>query len=99
MILLCGIPSETPMVMVREQLESLGASYVVLNQREFAHSEVFFQITRGELTGCLKIEGKAYPLENFRAVYTRLMDDRFLPELEHEPPDSELRRYCRGFHE
>jgi predicted ATP-grasp superfamily ATP-dependent carboligase len=99
MILLCGIPSETPMVMVQERLESLEASYLVLNQREFANCEIFFEINQGQVSGCLKIAGKAYPLENFRAIYTRMMDDRCLPELEQEPPDSQLRRYCRGFHE
>jgi len=99
MILLCGIPSETPMDMVRERLESLGASYVVLNQREFARCEIFFEITRGQVTGSLTIGSQAYPLQEFGAVYTRMMDDRCLPELDQEPPDSELRRYCRGFHD
>ncbi len=99
MILLCGIPSETPIVMVRERLESMGASYVMLNQRDFASCDIFLEISQGQVNGYLVIAGKAYPLESFRAVYTRMMDDRCLPELEHEPADSALRRHCRGFHE
>lgn len=99
MILLCGIPSETPMVMVRERLESMGASFVVLNQRDFASCDIFLEINQGQVSGYLVIAGQVYPLENFGAVYTRMMDDRCLPELEHEPPDSALRRHCRGFHE
>lgn len=99
MILLCGIESETPLQMVRERLDELQAPYVMLDQRYFAESEILFEITRGEITGQLKIKDKTYPLEDFRAVYTRIMDDRRLPQLEDEPADSALRRYCRGFHE
>ena len=99
MILLCGIASESPLQMVRERLESLDAAYVMFDQRNFAESEIWFEITRGEISGRLKTGGKTYPLEGFRAVYTRMMDDRRLPRLQAEPPDSPLRRYCRAFHE
>lgn len=99
MILLCGIASETPLRMVRERLENLGVPCVMLDQRDFVQSEICFEITRGKVSGHLKLAGRVYPLEDFRAVYTRMMDDRFLPQLGAEPPDSALRRYCRGFHE
>jgi glutathione synthase/RimK-type ligase-like ATP-grasp enzyme len=42
---------------------------------------------------------RSLPLEEFSAVYTRLMDDRNLPELRGHPADSPLRRYCRGLHD
>jgi glutathione synthase/RimK-type ligase-like ATP-grasp enzyme len=99
MILLCGIESETPLQMVRERLDEVQAPYLMLDQRAFAESEIRFEITRGEITGQLRIKGTTYPLEDFRAVYTRMMDDRCLPQLKDEPADSALRRYCRGFHE
>jgi hypothetical protein len=99
MILLCGIPSETPLQMVRDRLDALRAPYVMLDQRHFAQSEISFAITRGEITGTLRIGDATYRLEDFGAVYTRMMDDRCLPELQAEPPASPLRRYCRGFHE
>ena len=40
MILLCGIPSETPLRLVREQLEEHHAPYILFNQREFMRSEI-----------------------------------------------------------
>jgi hypothetical protein len=99
MILLCGIASETPLCMVRERLDKLKAHYVMLDQRDFARSEIYFEIAQGKVMGRLRIGEAIYPLEDFGAIYTRLMDDRCLPELNPEPPNSALRRYCRGFHE
>ncbi len=99
MILLCGIASETPLAMVRERLDKLQANYVMLDQHDFARSEIHFEVRQGKVTGRLRIDKSTYPLESMGAVYTRLMDDRCLPELKSEPPNSPLRRYCRGFHE
>lgn len=99
MILLCGIPSETPLRMVRDRLDALHAPYLLFNQRAFASSKICFEVDRGQVRGDLEIGGRCHPLSSFRAVYTRMMDDRSLPELSHEPPDSPLRRHCRGLHE
>jgi hypothetical protein len=99
MILLCGIPSETPLAMVREQLNKLGVPYVVFNQRHFASTQLEFEISGGRLTGWLYIEGRSYRLEDLRGVYTRLMDDRLLPELKDEPANSPKGRYCRALHD
>jgi glutathione synthase/RimK-type ligase-like ATP-grasp enzyme len=99
MILLCGIPSETPLRMVTSRLEEIGAPFVLFNQREFANCEIWFEVNRGEVSGELRIAGHGYKLQEFAAVYPRLMDDRFLPELTDEPPDSPLRTYCRSFHD
>src|SRR5437870_5443354 len=99
MILLCGIPSETPLRLVTGRLDDMAAPCVMLNQRQFGDCAIEFEISRGELTGALQMDGAIYPLEEFRAIYTRMMDDRFLPELEDEPPDSPMRARCRGFHD
>ena len=99
MILLCGIPSETPLRMVADRLDDRGAQYVMLNQREFAACQIRWEADRGRVTGSLKMGERAYSLDSFHAVYTRQMDDRSLPELAGEPPDSPLRLACRGFHE
>jgi len=99
MILLCGIPSETPLRLVSERLENLGARYVTFNQREFANCDIDFEIDKTGVTGELRIGDWVYPLEEFRSVYSRLMDVRSLPELSTEAPDSELRRNCRSFHD
>ncbi len=99
MILLCGIPSETSLAMAERELERLGADYVMFNQRKAASMELGFELAGGEISGELKIDGSTYPLREFSGVYTRLMDDRFLPELREEPASSPLRAHCRTLHE
>jgi hypothetical protein len=105
MILLCGIPSEPPLAMVREQLQKLGVPTVVFNQRRFADTRLEFEIatqhrqTTPEVTGRLYLQGRSYRLEHIRGVYNRMMDDRFLPELEEEPEGSPKRLYCRTLHD
>jgi hypothetical protein len=97
MVLLCGIPTETPLALVREQLDALGTPTVVFNQRRFATTEVCFDVSRNTIAGFLRTEGKTHRLEDFSGVYTRLMDDRYLPELENIPIDSEVRRHVGPF--
>jgi hypothetical protein len=99
MILLCGIPSETPLNLVTSRLREMGAEFVLLNQRKFASCDIWFEISNGDVAGELRIGSDAYSLEDFSAIYPRLMDDRFLPELENEPDESPLRNYCRSFHD
>src|SRR5262249_39691258 len=99
MILLCGIPSESPLRMVSECLGGAGTAYTMLNQRSFASSEISFDVDRGQCGGVLETGGVRYDLGEFSAVYTRMMDDRNLPELRGEPAQSALRSYCRSFHD
>ncbi len=99
MILLCGIPSESSLARATRAVELLGAEHVFFNQREFAAAELEFELVAGEITGELHIDGGAYPLEEIGGVYTRLMDDRFLPELRGEPAGSPSRAHCRKLHE
>jgi glutathione synthase/RimK-type ligase-like ATP-grasp enzyme len=99
MILLCGIPSETPLRLVVERIESGDVPYLMLNQRQFADCDIWFEIDGAGVRGELRIGADIYPLENFQAAYQRLMDDRCLPELESEPLGSPLRRRCRAFHD
>jgi glutathione synthase/RimK-type ligase-like ATP-grasp enzyme len=99
MVLLCGIPSESPLALVCEALKRFNAQVVIFNQRQFASMSIKFEIVGGEVSGWLEIEGCGYPLEGFQGVYVRLMDDRLLPELADEPQDSPRRQYCRCLHE
>jgi glutathione synthase/RimK-type ligase-like ATP-grasp enzyme len=99
MILLCGIPSETPLRMVTDRLDDRNASYILLNQRDFANCSIHFDVADGQVTGELRIGDTVHKLEGFRAAYSRLMDDRCLPELAAEPEDSPLRIRCRAFHD
>ncbi len=99
MILVCGIPSETPLRMVTSRLEEMGAPFVLFNQRQFANCDIWFEVRHEEIGGELRIGEHTYKLQEFDAVYPRMMDDRLLPELSDEPPDSSLRNYCRSFHD
>jgi hypothetical protein len=99
MILLCGIPSESPFSLVASALKDMRALPVVLNQRQFADIEFDFDVMGNVISGWLEIGNAKYRLEDFKGVYIRFMDDRFLPELEGEPDDSPLRRRCRQLHE
>lgn len=99
MILLCGIPSEPPMAMVSSAIEEAGESCVVLNQRDVAGIDIEFQVSAGRVTGELRVYGEVHPLEHFDGVYLRLMDDRFLPEVRDDAPDSPARAHSRRVHE
>jgi glutathione synthase/RimK-type ligase-like ATP-grasp enzyme len=99
MILVCGIPSESPLRRVLDRLAASGANVLVFNQREFAECELDYEVSGGQVAGNLRIRGRAHPLAAFQSIYTRLMDDRYLPELDGEAADSARRRQCRGLHE
>ncbi len=99
MVLLCGIPTEPPLAMVCQALNRLNTPTVIFNQRRFADASIRYEITAGRVSGWLEFEGCGYPLEAFTGVYVRFMDDRLLPEVVNEPPDSPLRSYCRSLHE
>jgi hypothetical protein len=99
MILLCGIPSESPLQMVTRQLEMLGVEFAFFNQRKFDDCGISFDVGASGAMGELTLEGRRYPLGDIRGSYSRLMDDRDLPELQGEPEDSERRRRCRRLHD
>lgn len=96
MILLCGIPSETPMALVREALEDKGAPYVVLNQRKFAQMKMTMEIAAGRTSGRLQLNGDNYSVDDFTAVFTRMMDFHHLPELKGAAANSPELNHCRN---
>jgi RimK-like ATP-grasp domain len=98
-ILLAGIPSETPLAMVKGQLERLGARVVVFNQRQAGSAAIALELTAGELGGWLQLDGSRYSLPDFAGIYTRLMDDQALPELAGELPSSPGRLRVRALHD
>jgi hypothetical protein len=98
-ILLAGIPSEPPLAMLRTRLEEMGAPIVVLNQRNVAEIRLCWSTAGGRLDGHLWLGGTVYALDGFAGIYARLMDDRLLPELDGESPDSPARRQSRRLHD
>lgn len=94
MILLCGIPTETPIALVREALESNGTRYVVLNQRKYASMKMSLEIRAGKPSGKLQLNGDSYSVDEFTGVFTRLMDYHHLPELQNAAADSPDLKFC-----
>ncbi len=99
MILLAGILSESPLAMVRARLDEIGAPYTLFHQRFFDRMDLDFEIGAGGVAGTLSIDGRRLPLASIRGVYSRLMDDHILPELEGEAAGSPRRRHCRALHD
>jgi|SRR5215831_2567824 len=96
MILLCGIPSEPPLELVREALDRRGARYASFNQRRFASMSIELEIVNGQADGVLRMNGDSFPLREFSGVFNRMMDYRFLPELKDLPESSAERKLCRN---
>jgi glutathione synthase/RimK-type ligase-like ATP-grasp enzyme len=99
MILLCGIPSETPLAMVAGALDELGLDYRVFNQRRALETRMAFAVDDGRVGGELELEGERIDLADISGVYLRLMDDQSLPELEGQPDKSQTRRHVRALHD
>ncbi len=99
MILLCGIPTEGPLALLRAEVEKLGYPYVLFNQRHFADSGIDLRLSSGKVAGTISTAGRTYRLEDISGIFVRLMDERELPEILEEPEDSPLKRHCRKLHE
>lgn len=95
MIILCGIPSETPMRMVAEQVRKLSVPYVFFNQRNFAEMEISFEIIGGQVKGWINLGDQTYNLEDIHGVYLRSVACESLPEMKDEPDDSPRTCYCK----
>jgi glutathione synthase/RimK-type ligase-like ATP-grasp enzyme len=98
-VLLCGIPTESPIALTAARLEELGVPHVVLSQRSFEQSPFWFELAAGRLTGGLEVNGVEYQIDDFAAAYIRFMDDQQLPEISDEPPLSPRREHARAWHE
>jgi glutathione synthase/RimK-type ligase-like ATP-grasp enzyme len=99
MILFCGIPSEPSLGLVLDEVKRLGTPFLMMNQRRFETVKIEFSLHNGSISGWLAYEENYYRLEDFYAVYNRIMDFRYLPELEKETPDSLKSEHFRIQHD
>lgn len=88
MILVCGIPSEPPIAMVRAALEELGLAHVVVHQRRFMEVPIELDVVRGRARGHLG----DLDIDEVTGIYARVMDWRLLPE-------ASVSERCRLWHE
>jgi RimK-like ATP-grasp domain len=101
MIVLCGIPSETSQVRLMRALDERGTPYRFVNQRRTLSSVIRLEhgANGAPLDGVIEHDGWSLALHDVSGLYLRFMDDRLLPELAGEPPDSPVRAACRAFHD
>ncbi len=99
MILICGIPSEPPIELLTNELDIIGANYLLWNQREFNKTNIsLFLTAAGRVSGTLQYCDKDYSLENITAIYCRLTDWTTLPEIENDDTNMKLRERCEHIH-
>jgi hypothetical protein len=98
-ILLAGIPRETALARVGAELDRLELPYAYFDQRQSADVACDYRLDRDGVRGALTLPGETVRLEDVAAVYTRLMDDRFLPELKGRPAGAPERIACRRLHD
>ena len=98
-VLVCGIPTEPPVALVLDALADRGTPFVVFNQRAFAETSLRVDLADGEVGGELRCGRTLVALDQVVGVYTRLMDDRQLPEWQALPEGSPGRQHGRAVHD
>lgn len=96
MILLCGIPSESPIAMVNQALVEKGVQTVVFSQRQFADAALEWRFVDRQPQGRLHLFNCSYSLKDFTGVYTRFMSEDELPEM--QGVDAATRQRCQDVH-
>lgn len=97
MILIAGIPSEEPLKLVLDRLILHSIPHVVLNQRDVLKSHITLEVDRGILSGKLELPQDCYPLSDFTAIYSRMMDVGGIPEVKAEIDGADSKREARQF--
>lgn len=81
MILLWGIPSESPLERVHAALTARRAPVFTFNQRHLLEARCDWRLERGEPRGWLEVGGVSVALEDLDGIYVRAMDPEHLPEM------------------
>jgi glutathione synthase/RimK-type ligase-like ATP-grasp enzyme len=97
-ILVCGIISESPVKRIISELVNMHVPVAVYYQRQVEYSSICYNINKG-IKGALNISGADFNLDEFKGVYTRLIDDRVLPEFRDEKENSKNLQYSLSFHQ
>ena len=100
MILIAGIPDESPVALAIEAAETAGIAHVVLDQRD--HLAIDLRLTLdpvGGWQGYLDTPAGRIDLADIGGVYVRLMDERFLPDMVDLPADAPARLRSGRLHQ
>jgi hypothetical protein len=99
MVLLCGVPNDSPLQLLIEALEKAECPYVFVNQRHFDQMAIRYEWIGGELLGELTIDREIYELQYITGIYNRGMNYQALPEYQRLAPDDPLRTQAARFHD
>lgn len=99
MVLLCGVPNDSPLQLLIEALEAAEYPYVFVNQRQFDQMAIRYEWVGGELLGELSIDREIYELQYMTGVYNRGMNYQALPEYQQLGPNDPLRAHAARFHD
>jgi glutathione synthase/RimK-type ligase-like ATP-grasp enzyme len=103
MILVAGIPEESPVALVVDALDAIGANFRLFDQRLVAAADITLEIAdsagAGAIGGTLTLGAETIALSEVQALYLRVMDEQFLPAAAGLPIDASARRHSRRFHE
>jgi glutathione synthase/RimK-type ligase-like ATP-grasp enzyme len=97
MILICGIPSESPVKLLTSRLNAMGEETVIFSQRQVLDMQLHWQWKNNKPQGELSISNCDYKLDAFKGVYLRLMDHHHLPEVKGE--SAEIVEHNNQLHE
>jgi hypothetical protein len=98
MILLWGIPGDTPMAQVRSAVERLEQSAIFFDQRDLRGAELDL-VLGPDRQGTLRVGGQAIELDSITAVYMRLYGVQQLPGLRDLDPHHPLLAHALGIME
>jgi glutathione synthase/RimK-type ligase-like ATP-grasp enzyme len=99
MVLLCGIPTESPLELLTDALQEKKYPYLMLNQRRIHLSQIHLQLKNNKLEGHLIYDNISYNLLEFTGVYVRLMDQSQLPEFVGKSPQDPGWKHYDNFHQ
>jgi hypothetical protein len=101
MILICGIPSESPVNLLLEAAQRKNVSLVLFNQRQAmsAHIELNWKADRNfKIAGKLHVNEGIIPLDQLAGVFNRMMDFQQLPEYKSPGATDEQKKAITGLH-
>jgi hypothetical protein len=99
MVLLCGIPGESPLELIADALDEISHPYVVFNQRFFDHVEINYVVSKGIIEGELVLDKEIYRLEDFIGVYNRMVSYQTIPEFKSLDKNGEAYNHCERLHQ
>src|SRR5689334_24829329 len=91
-VLVCGIISESPVKKIIRELVQMNTHVIIYYQRQVESSSIRYRIDK-QVKGLLNMQGAGFHLDEIGGVYTRMIDDRVLPELKNENENSPGLKY------